>query len=111
MRIESRIRDLHAAIDAEWDRKQILGLSKDEMDECTVCNRSDCEPAAHATWTEFDAERGAWIERTSEEFFGDSIAKLNDLADKDTCPECEGHLSDAGRCWNCTASDYQEERR
>jgi len=108
MKIKCKATDLHTAIDAEWQRKQ-----KEEMKErdvnCTVCNRSDCEPAAHATWTEFDAERGVWIERTSEEFFGDSIAKLNDLADKDTCPECEGHLSDAGRCWNCTASDYQEE--
>ena len=42
---------------------------------CTVCNSADCEPAAHAAWTEFDAERGIWIERTSEEFFGDFIRK------------------------------------
>ena len=62
MRIESRIADLHAAIDAEWQRKQ-----KEEMKE---------------------------------------------LALKDTCPECDGtNLSDAGRCWDCTASEYQEEER
>jgi len=82
MRIETTATDLHAAIDEAWDRKQIPGLSKDEMDEdCTVCNRSDCEPASHATWTEFDAERGIWIEQTSEELFGDSITKLNELED------------------------------
>ena len=109
MKIKCKATDLHTAIDAEWDRKQQEGMKERDVD-CTVCNRSDCEPAAHATWTEFDAERGAWIERTSEEFFGDSIAKLNDLADRDTCPECDGtNLSDAGRCWDCTASDYQEE--
>ena len=104
MRLETTGKDLHAAIDAEWDRKQIPGLSKDEMDEdCTVCNRSDCEPASHATWTEFDAERGIWIERTSEEFFGDSITKLNELADKAICPECEGRnlTEDQMRCFDC----------
>ena len=47
---------------------------------CTVCNRPDCEPAAHAAWTEFDAERGIWIERTSEEFFRDSITELEATA-------------------------------
>jgi len=56
MKIESRIADLHAAIDAEWQRKQ-----EERQDP--------------------------------------------------TCPECEGHLSEAGRCRNCTASDYQEEER
>ena len=25
------------------------------------------------------------------------------------CPECgEDNLAESGRCWNCTASDYQE---
>ena len=29
-----------------------------------------------------------------------------------TCWECGGtNLSDAGRCWDCTASDYQEGER
>ena len=42
MRIECKATDLHALIDEAWDRKQIPGLSKDEMDEdCTVC--PECE--------------------------------------------------------------------
>ena len=42
MRLETTGKDLHAAIDAEWDRKQIPGLSQYEMDEdCTVC--PECE--------------------------------------------------------------------
>jgi hypothetical protein len=29
-----------------------------------------------------------------------------------TCPECDGsRISENGRCWNCTASDYLEETR
>jgi hypothetical protein len=28
-----------------------------------------------------------------------------------TCPECDSRLSEAGRCWDCTASDYLEEPR
>jgi hypothetical protein len=45
--------------------------------DCTVCNRSECEPAVHAIWTEFDTEQGIWIEKTSEEFYEQS--KLSDL--------------------------------
>jgi len=27
-----------------------------------------------------------------------------------TCPECDGtNVSESGICWDCTASDYQEE--
>ena len=70
--------DLHAAIDAAWARKQEVGMQARDVD-CTVCNSADCEPAAHAAWTEFDAERGIWIERTSEEFFRDSISSLTKL--------------------------------
>jgi hypothetical protein len=71
----STVSGLHTAIDAAWDRKQQEEGMKARDVDCTVCHRSDCEPAAHAAWTEFNAERGIWIERTSEEFFGDFIRK------------------------------------
>jgi len=63
-------------IDQAWHRQQEKWMEERDVN-CTVCNRSDCEPAAHAVWTEFDAERGVWIERASEEFFRDSITELN----------------------------------
>jgi hypothetical protein len=102
MKLKCKAADLTAAIDAEWYRKQKEGMKERDVN-CTVCSRNDCEPASHATWTEFDAGRGIWIEQTSEEFFGDSITKLNELADKTTCPECEGQnlTEDQTRCFDC----------
>ena len=111
-RIECKAKDLHAAIEEAWARKQEEGMEARDVN-CTVCNRPDCEPAAHAAWTEFDAERGIWIERTSEEFFGDAISSLTKLLAVATCPECDGtQLSEDGTiCFDCQASDYLEEAR
>ena len=112
MKLTSKARDLHDAIDEAWARKQEEGMKARDV-SCTVCHRSDCEPAAHAAWTEFDAERGIWIERTSEEFFGDSISSLTKLLDERTCPECDGGQLSEDRtiCRDCQASDYMEETR
>ena len=65
-----------------WDNSPDLTWFSRKEDRCTVCRRSDCEPAAHATWTEFDAKVGAWIERTSEDFFKDSITRLDALLER-----------------------------
>ena len=94
---------------------------------CTVCHSADCEPAAHAAWTEFDAELGIWIERTSlahtmEQFESDTTDTWEPpqtppsggewLAQGPVCPECGGdNLSEESSkiCWDCQASDYLEE--
>ena len=98
MKLKCKARDIHSAIDAAMKRDQNgrpihRDIRQNPVDGLWYTNV--------ATWTEFDAERGIWIEKTSDEFFGDSITKLNELAGKATCPECEGYLSEAGRCWNC----------
>ena len=87
------------------------GWMPEDAVNCTVGHSADCEPAAHAAWTEFDAELGIWIERTSAEFFRDSISSLTKLLDKATCPECDGSRLSEDRtiCWDCQASDYIEE--
>ena len=46
----------------------------------------------------------------------DLHAAINDAWERErreaTCPECDGsRLSEAGRCWDCTARDYLEEAR
>ena len=46
----------------------------------------------------------------------DLHAAINDAWERErrevTCPECDGtRISEDGRCWDCTASDYLEEPR
>ena len=54
MRIESRIADLHAAIDAEWDRKQ-----KERQDPtCPECEGTNLNEDGTRCW-DCDPEVGA----------------------------------------------------
>ena len=58
-------------------------LYKGQDENCTVCDSADCEESVHETWTEFDAELGIWVEKSAENFTGNSISSLTDLMDKD----------------------------